>query len=140
MTFVPSEIDSYVGCETRFNVTAKDLSGTYAMVIDTEGTLPEGARVTPTALAPQRNAITGLDEQVYVVYFSLTPTRGSEGSRSEVCFTSTDALRTQVPLPKQCWTMTVQRCQYCIAQGDTLSLVSPQYFCSFVLTAWALWY
>jgi hypothetical protein len=126
-SLVPSEIESFVGCATRFTVTAIDNSMTYAMVIDTVGSLPAGAHVSATTPTMQRNALTGVEQTVYVVDFSWTPQRGSEGSTEQVCFAASDALRTQAPLPTQCWAMTVQRCQYCIGRGDTLSLVMKEY-------------
>jgi len=114
----PSVFTSWVGCETRLELAARDVSAMYDVLIEPTRDLPSGA-----SLSIERHEGGIMTKAI----MSWLPARGSEGSTTEVCFSAVDGLRANDPLPERCWQMTVGRCQYCIGTGDTLSLVMKDY-------------
>ena len=120
----PQEIDSYVGCMTRFELLAQDCSlkllpceGQYGVNIHVNGSLPQGALLTEpeTVVGRTRQDLTWI------------PRRGMEGQMFQVCFTARDALGTNAASASVCVKMMVQKCQYCIGSKDTLSLMMKDY-------------
>ena len=122
--FLPQMIYSLVGCQTQINLTAVDCSlqaqpchGQYDVKIDLNGSLPDGAHIT----APMsRSGIVRRE-------FKWVPRRGMEGKKFTVCFTAVDALETQPRTRAECFHMMVQKCQYCIGGGSTLSLLMKDF-------------
>jgi hypothetical protein len=135
----PNELEAFVGCTVRFVVRAQDCSrsrapstwmatgssphterclGNYDVNIESVGALPEGAVFYPIS-----RPTGGLSERAV----EWNPKRGTEGSVVTACFTARDAHLTQKPIDEQCWSMTVQKCQYCLGSTDTLSILMKEY-------------
>jgi len=120
----PQEINSYVGCTTQIELIAVDCSqrlqpcvGQYRVKIQATTDLPEGAYLKEAEVGAGRTR----------QLFSWIPQRGNEGYEMQVCFTATDERMTQAPIAPVCFNMTVQKCQYCLGQKDTLSLMMKDY-------------
>jgi hypothetical protein len=92
--------------------------GNYDVNIESVGALPEGAVFYPIS-----RPTGGLSERAV----EWNPKRGTEGSVVTACFTARDAHLTQKPIDEQCWSMTVQKCQYCLGSTDTLSILMKEY-------------
>jgi len=114
----PNQVVSYVGCTSRIVVRARDCSSSRAPACSGEYrvfirslSLPDAAQVLALQSSP------GHSSRV----MEWVPKRGHEGSVATACFTAGDELETRAPIAPQCWSFTVEKCQYCLAGGaDTL--------------------
>jgi len=115
----PNEIEAYVGCTAWMEVKASTRTG-YHAVISPDGTPPAGSILEAPTLIEDGSRSHATRR------FMWMPRRGSEGQLHQACFTAGDSAGHKV-LAVQCWTFSVQKCQYCVQSGDTLREIIKDY-------------
>ena len=112
-----SEQLSFVGCQSRFNVYVVG-HGTDSIEIFPVGPLPSGAILVDFQPDSGSEA---------VKQFQWTPRRGTEGANLTVCFSAKYAGGALRWGETGCRLLAVQRCQYCVSVGSTLSSLTKTY-------------
>jgi len=97
--------------------------------VDTAGSLPASISLSSECHEPVDDGCHGCDlsgRTSCTKTITHTPTRGDEGSCTEVCFTAADAYGINTA-SVECATFCVPRCKYCVSEGDTLHDVANVY-------------
>jgi hypothetical protein len=117
----PELIQSYVGCTTSIKLLA----------IAVGSIMPFQLKIIQlkVAASPEGGSLSEpeMTNRSTTRYFRWLPRRGMEGQKYQACFTANDLDETRDNIEPVCFSMTVQKCQYCISKKETLSVMMKDY-------------